>query len=54
MAIENLHQMMYPESKGKNELKVARQLRKALKQQIDSVHEQMVEIQALKIDTRLF
>lgn len=34
----------------KNELKVAERLQKALEQQIDSLHEQMVEIQALKIE----
>ena len=44
--------MTYPESKKKkkNELKGAERLQKALEQQIDSVHEQMVELQALKID----
>ena len=45
---------MYPESKGKNELKTAEPLQKALEQQIDSVHEQMIELQALKIDNCLF
>lgn len=34
----------------KNKLKVAERLQKALEQQIDSLHEQMVEIQALKIE----
>ena len=38
-----------PRIQEKNELKVAERLQKALEQQIDSVHEQMVEIQALKI-----
>ena len=48
----NLCKMTYPESKKKkkNELKGAERLQKALEQQIDSVHEQMVELQALKID----
>ena len=35
------------ESKGKNELRAAERLQKALEQQIDNIHEQMVEIQAL-------
>ena len=38
-----------PRIQEKNELKAAERLQKALEQQIDSVHEQMVEIQALKI-----
>ena len=33
----------------KNELKEAERLQKAMEQQIDNVHEQMVEIQVLKI-----
>ena len=32
---------------GKNELRAAERLQKALEQQIDNIHEQMVEIQAL-------
>ena len=39
-----------PRIQEKNELKAAERLQKALVQQIDSVHEQMVEIQALKIE----
>ena len=39
-----------PRIQEKNELKAAERLQKALEQQIDSVHEQMVEIQALKIE----
>ena len=46
--------MTHPESKGKKELKAEERLQKALEQQIDSVHEQMVEIQALKKDNCLF
>ena len=38
-----------PRIQEKNELKAAERLQKAVEQQIDSVHEQMVEIQALKI-----
>ena len=38
-----------PRIQEKNELKAAERLQKALEQQIDSVHGQMVEIQALKI-----
>ena len=39
-----------PRIQEKNELKAAERFQKALEQQIDSVHEQMVEIQALKIE----
>ena len=46
--------MTHAEFKGKNELKAEERLQKALEQQIDSVHEQTVEIQALKIDNCLF
>ena len=37
-----------PRIQEKNKLKAAERLQKALEQQIGSVHEQMVEIQALK------
>ena len=39
-----------PRIQEKNELKAAERLQKALEQQIESVHEQMVEIQALKME----
>ena len=39
-----------PRIQEKNELKAAERLQKGLEQQIDSVHEQMVEIEALKIE----
>lgn len=37
-----------PRIQEKNELKAAEQLQKTLEQQIDSVYEQMVEVQVLK------